>query len=166
MLFLFVAVFMVFMLRDLKLGLIAMLPNLFPIALVLGAMGWLGVPIDLNSLLVASIALGIAVDDTVHFLHHFKEAMIKTCGDVERSIGLAVSTAGRAMVMTSIILIGGFAVFGFASTEASARFGLLTAATIVCALIVDMTVLPAVLRWLYPLKSSHEDDVALQNGDR
>ena len=164
--FLFVAVFMVFMLRDLKLGLIAMLPNLFPIALVLGGMGWLGVPIDLNSLLVASIALGIAVDDTVHFLHHFQEAMRRTRGDVEASIQRAVSTAGRAMVMTSIILIGGFVVFGFASTEASVRFGLLTAATIVCALLVDMTVLPATLRWLYPLKHPIADDVALPHEGR
>lgn len=155
--FLFVAFFMIFMLRDLKLGLIAMLPNLFPIALVLGAMGWVAVPIDLNSLLVASIALGIAVDDTVHFLHHFKEGMKISAGDVEASIKRAVGTAGRAMVMTSIILIGGFVVFGFASTDASARFGLLTAATIVCALLVDMTVLPATLRWLYPAKASDED---------
>ena len=71
----FVCCFMFLMLGSFRLGLIAILPNLFPIALVLGAMGVLGLPLDLNSLLIASIALGIAVDDTVHFLHHFKTSI-------------------------------------------------------------------------------------------
>jgi uncharacterized protein len=147
--FVFVTLLMIVMLRDLKLGLIAMLPNLLPIALVLGYMGWTELPIDLNSLLVASIALGIAVDDTVHFLHHFKSAYAET-GNVEVGVERAVTTAGRAMVMTSIVLVTGFLVFLFASTNASMRFGLLTAITIICALVVDMTVLPAALRSLYP----------------
>lgn len=156
--FMFVAILMIVMLRDFKLGLIAMLPNLLPIALVLGYMGWTQLPIDLNSLLVASIALGIAVDDTVHFLHHFKLAYRST-GDVETGVQRAVSTAGRAMVMTSIILVTGFLVFLFASTNASMRFGLLTAITIVCALVVDMTVLPAALRFLYRSDLIHPDDL-------
>ena len=147
--FLFVTVLMVLMLGDTKLGLIAMLPNLLPIALVLGYMGWSGLPVDLNSLLVASIALGIAVDDTVHFLHHFK-AGLNEHGETELALGQAVKTAGRAMAITSIILVVGFTVFLFASTTASMRFGLLTALTIVFALIVDMTVLPAILRLMYP----------------
>ena len=156
--FVFVTLLMIVMLRDLKLGLIAMLPNLLPIALVLGYMGWTELPIDLNSLLVASIALGIAVDDTVHFLHHFKSAY-GASGDVEAGIQRAVNTAGRAMVMTSIVLVTGFLVFVFASTNASMRFGLLTAITIICALVVDMTILPAALRALYRRAPIHLDDL-------
>ncbi len=166
--FVFVTLLMIAMLRDLKLGLIAMLPNLLPIALVLGYMGWTQLPIDLNSLLVASIALGIAVDDTVHFLHHFRAAHRRT-GDVESGIERAVHTAGRAMVITSIILVTGFLVFLFASTNASMRFGLLTAITIICALVVDMTILPATLRCLYPNTSpsiAETDADVLQGADQ
>ena len=63
---------MIMMLRTLKLGLLAMIPNLLPIALMLGSLGMAGIPLDLNNLLIASIALGIAVDDTIHVLHHFQ----------------------------------------------------------------------------------------------
>ena len=75
--FAFVTILMLVMLKDVRLGLVAMLPNLLPIFLVLGGMGVTDIPIDLNSLLVSSMALGIAVDDTMHFLFHFKNTSKK-----------------------------------------------------------------------------------------
>ncbi|MEE2787096.1 MAG: MMPL family transporter, partial [Myxococcota bacterium] len=147
--FLFVSILMVILLRDLKLGLVAMLPNLFPIALVLGCMGLSDIPIDLNNLLLASIALGIAVDDTVHFLHHFQSAY-RVCGDRERALHAAKHHAGRAMLTTSIILVAGFGAFVFALNIALMRFGILIALTVLSALLVDLIVLPALLRLIYP----------------
>ncbi|MGC6417163.1 MAG: efflux RND transporter permease subunit [Bradymonadia bacterium] len=144
----FVCCFMFFMLRSFRLGLIAILPNLFPIALVLGAMGVLGLPLDLNSLLIASIALGIAVDDTVHFLHHFKTSFGPrvSCQDALRHVSYH---AGQAMITTSIVLTAGFAVLCFAENAAVFRFGFLTALTIAAALLTDLIVLPALLRRVY-----------------
>jgi hypothetical protein len=151
--FMFVTLFMVLMLRDLKLGLIAMLPNLFPIAIVLGFMGLFHIPLDLNALLIASIALGIAVDDTVHFLHHFQVAYEES-QSCEAAIHSATQHAGRAMVTTSAILTMGFLNYCLGSNEAIFRFGFLTALTVVSALLIDLIVLPAFLRVLYPEPTS------------
>ncbi|MEC8023462.1 MAG: MMPL family transporter [Myxococcota bacterium] len=155
--FLFITVLMVFMLRDLKLGLIAMVPNLVPIAIVMGMMGLTNIPVDLNNLLIASIALGIAVDDTIHFLHHFKAGLIET-GDCERAITTAAHHAARAMVGTSIILGAGFLVYVAALNAAIARFGVLIGLTVIAALVVDLILLPAILRITYghhTARSSH-----------
>ena len=126
----------------------AMLPNLFPILLVMGFMGLTGLPLDLNTLLIASIALGIAVDDTVHFLHHFRAAFTQS-GNCEIGIEAASKHAGRAMVTTSIVLTVGFTILCFATNAAVFRFGLLTALTISAALLTDLLLLPAFLRWMY-----------------
>jgi predicted RND superfamily exporter protein len=162
--FLLVSIFMVFMLRDLKLGLVAMMPNLFPILLVMGFMGLSAMPLDLNTLLIASIALGIAVDDTVHFLHHFQASFVAT-KDCELGIQAAKRHAGRAMLTTSLVLTVGFIILCLASNDALIRFGLLTALTIVSALFTDLIVLPAFLRWLYPRRTStdfatHQSDLS------
>jgi uncharacterized protein len=149
--FLFVTLFMIIMLRDLKLGLIAMLPNLFPIAAVMGFIGLTGIPLDLNTLLIASIALGIAVDDTVHFLHHFQVAYRET-ERCEPAIRSATYHAGRAMVATSTLLTVGFLIYCLGSNAAIFRFGLLTALTVIAAVLTDLIVLPAFLRSLYPDK--------------
>ncbi len=147
--FALISLLMIGMLRDVRLGLIAMLPNLFPIALVMGFMGLTGIPLDLNNLLIASIALGIAVDDTIHFLHHFQVAY-RESGDCEYALAQARHHAGRAMVATSLLLAVGFGVYMAAHNLAVVRFGLLTALTVITALLVDLTLLPAMLRKAYP----------------
>jgi hypothetical protein len=146
--FLLVSIFMIFMLREWKLGLVAMMPNLFPIILVMGVMGLTNMPLDLNTLLIASIALGIAVDDTVHFLHHFRASFVAT-QDCEAAIHSAKNHAGRAMLTTSVVLTVGFIILCLATNDALMRFGLLTALTIVTAFLTDLIVLPAFLRWIY-----------------
>ncbi len=147
--FVVITLLMALMLRDLKLGLLAMVPNLFPILLMLGGLGWAGVPLDLNNLLIASIALGIAVDDTIHFLHHFWSLYVPT-GDREAALDGARVSAGRAMVSTSALLGAGFVVYLLASTEAVRRFGVVIALTLLAALVVDLVLCPAILRLAYP----------------
>ena len=115
--FLCVTLFMIIMLRDFKLGLIAMLPNLFPIVTVVGFMGLTGIPMDLTALLIACIALGIAVDDTVHFLHHF-QVTYQTTQSCEAAVRAAAQHAGRAMVATSALLIVGFSIYCFGTNAA------------------------------------------------
>jgi len=146
--FAFVTCFMLLMLGSVRMGAIAILPNLFPIMLVLGMMGLLGLPLDLNSLLIASIALGIAVDDTVHFLHHFKTAY-QDSGDCQSALESASYHAGQAMITTSIVLVAGFSVLCLATNAAVFRFGFLTALTVLAALLTDLIALPSILRVIY-----------------
>ena len=149
--FIVITFLMIGMLRDIKLGLLAMVPNLLPIALILGVMGLTGIPIDLNNLLIGSIALGIAVDDTIHMLHHFGTAFRRT-GDRELAIHESMRHAGRAMFSTSVLLIVGFGVYQFSTIVAVKRFGILIVATIATALVVDLSLGPALLRTFYGAK--------------
>jgi predicted RND superfamily exporter protein len=115
-------------------------------------MGATGVPIDLNSLLIASIAIGIAVDDTIHLLHHF-EAHHDRGEGVEASLLAARRDAGRAVVATSLLLMLGFFIFAGAEIEPVRRFGVLVGLTVVMALLTDLITLPALLRLLYRERS-------------
>ena len=146
--FIVITFLMVLMLRSFKLGMLAMIPNLFPIMLMLGALGLLGIPLDLNNLLIASIALGIAVDDTIHLLHHF-QASYAVYHDRELAISDALTHAGRAMLSTTLLLGVGFSVYLFASIEAVQRFGVIIAVTVIVALLVDLIICPAILRVAY-----------------
>ncbi len=151
--FLVITIMMIVILRDIKLGLIAMVPNLIPILFIVGLMGAVDIPIDMGNLLIASIAIGIAVDDTIHYLHHFKVFYDQT-GDLEESIKKVIKYAGRAIVSTSFILITGFFAYTGASMHNIANFGMLVSCTILFALLVGLVVTPALLRVLYTEQKS------------
>ncbi len=146
--FVVITLIMIVLLRDLKLGLVAMVPNLLPIAMILGFMGMANIPIDMANLMIASIALGIAVDDTIHFLHHFK-VHYDEHGSVEDGIAYSVKHCGRALVLTSIILAAGFFVYLAATMYSLQRFGLLIGLTVIFALLADIYLTPALLRLTY-----------------
>jgi predicted RND superfamily exporter protein len=135
-------------LKSVKLGLIAMVPNLSPIIFVMGVMAIVGIPIDMVNILIASIAIGIAVDDTIHMLHHFR-AHFDQYGNVEAAIDNAFEHAGRAMVSTSTVLGIGFFAFSFATIANIQRFGVLIALTAVAAMLIDLIFTPALLRLFY-----------------
>ncbi|MBT6433736.1 MAG: MMPL family transporter [Deltaproteobacteria bacterium] len=151
--FIVISFLMIFILGDLKLGLISMVPNLLPIAMLLGFMGAVDIPIDLATVLVASLALGLCVDDTIHFLHHFKVELQRT-GDTDRAIDVSLQCSGRAIMITSIVLVATTCLYPTAVLKNMDRFGILVSMTIVFAVFVDLIVGPALLRFLYPPKSS------------
>ncbi|MEZ4266780.1 MAG: efflux RND transporter permease subunit [Myxococcota bacterium] len=154
-----ITLLMAVFLRDLRLGLIAMVPNLLPIVFVIAFMGATGIPIDLNSLLIASIAIGIAVDDTIHLLHHF-EAHLDRGASVEAALLAARRDAGRAVVATSLLLMLGFFIFAGAEIEPVRRFGVLVGLTVVMAILTDLITLPALLRFLYRKRPVTEESPA------
>ncbi len=154
--FLVITLVMVLLLKTLKLGLIAMVPNLLPIVFILGLMGFADIPIDMANLMIASIALGIAVDDTVHLLHHFR-AHFAEHGDREAAIAHAVRHAGRAIVVTSVILATGFFVYLAATMVNLQRFGALIGLTVIFAVVLDLTLAPALLRLTYADKADKAD---------
>lgn len=136
---------MMLLLGSLRLGLIAMIPNLFPIALTLGLMGWLGVPLEMFSLLIGSIALGLAVDDTIHFMHGFRRGYAAT-GSVEQAVHDTLRTTGQALLFTSIVLSLGFLIYVLSDLNNLTRFGWLTAFAIAMAFLADILLAPALMK--------------------
>lgn len=144
-------------------GLISMIPNLAPILLTLALMHLAGIPLNLFTMLVGSIAIGLAVDDTVHFMHHFHRYLART-GSVEEAVRMTLLTSGRAMLATSIILSAGFFIFCFATMSNLIHFGLLTGITILTALAADFLLAPALMALRY--RRQTEGGHTSQEGER
>jgi len=143
-----VTLMMVLLLRSPKLGVIAMIPNLVPVALVMGFMGFASIPMDLTNLLIASIIIGVAVDNTVHYMFQWKAAYYDDAG-MEGSIRYALEHAGRALVGTGMILALGFGVYLTSSMVNIRRFGMLVGSACVFALFTNLIFAPALLRSIF-----------------
>jgi len=117
-------------------------PNVIPIMVTVGFMGIFGIPINLATCMMPSIAIGIAVDDTIHFLARFRREYRKN-HDPRASSEITLATTGRAIVVTSIILFFGFLVVVFSDFKPNYYFGILTALTMVWALLGDLFTLPS-----------------------
>lgn len=139
-----ITLMMVLLIGDFKLGLISMIPNLAPILTVLGLMGWLSINLDMFTMLIASIVIGLAVDDTIHFMYNFKN-YFKQTGDLREAVERTLSTAGRAMLTTSVVLSIGFFIFMFASMNNLFYFGLLAGSAVLLALAADLLLAPALM---------------------
>ena len=146
--FLLITILMILLMRNLRIGLVGMIPNLVPIILATGIMAFLDIPLDGFSILVASIALGLCVDDTIHFLHHIRLEHDKT-GDIEDAIHKSLKHSGRAIMATSAILILGLAPCMTADLKAIVWFGGLVCCTIFFAVVADLILAPAVMRILF-----------------
>jgi predicted RND superfamily exporter protein len=144
---------LVLLIGRVRIGLTAMIPNLTPIVLTLGIMGWTGIPIDLFTLLIGGIAIGLAVDDTIHFMHNFGSAFEAT-GDAPLAIRETLRSTGQALLYTSIVLSLGFFIYTFAAMENLFNFGFLTGLTIILAFLADVILAPALLTFVAsPAKS-------------
>lgn len=139
-----ITLMMILLIGDLRMGLIAMVPNISPILVVMGIMGWFSIPLDMFTMMVASIAIGLAVDDTIHFVYNFKRYHQET-GDVHQAVAHTLHTAGRAMLTTSIVLSIGFFLFMLASMHNVFYFGMLVGMSIVIALLADFFLAPSLM---------------------
>jgi predicted RND superfamily exporter protein len=139
-----IAVMMFLLLRSPSAGLLSMLPNLFPALVVFGAMGWLGVQIDIGAMMCASVALGVGVDDTVHFLTWFRRGTQQGL-DRRKAVQLAYHRCAKAMFQTTLIGGLGLAVFGLSAFTPTQRFGIFMVTLLGTALIGDLVMLPAIL---------------------
>ena len=144
-----ISLMMVFVFRSVKIGLLSMIPNLSPIVLVLGGMGWAGMPLDYYRLLIAPVAIGIAVDDTIHLVTRYHHEFLKV-RDYEKALYASMTDVGRALFITSVILVVGFLMNVFSIMDSQKSFGLLLAAVIATALIADFLLMPALVLWLKP----------------
>ena len=150
-----ITVLMVLLIGKLRIGLVSMIPNLFPILLMLGTIGWLSFPLDLFTMMIASIAIGLAVDDTIHFLHNFRR-YYEHSGDPELAVHQTLQSTGRAMLVTSVVLSIGFFIYSFATMKNVINFGLLTSFAIAMALLADYFITPALMVLMNPKKVTGE----------
>jgi predicted RND superfamily exporter protein len=144
---------MVLLLGSVRLGLYAMVPNLIPLLLTLGWMGWLGVPFDAFTMMTGGIALGLVVDDTIHFMHNFARYYARD-GDVERAVRDTLATVGRAIAITSVVLGSGFLIFTLSSMSNLVAFGQVLALAVTSALAADVLVAPALMVLVMPSSGS------------
>ncbi len=144
-----IAAMMVGVFSSWKVGLISMVPNLAPVFLALAALGWLGLPLDYSKISIAGVAMGIAVDDTIHLVSRFKREF-ERLGRYHDALYAAMGDVGRALVITSVALVAGFLVTTRSELASQEVQGYLLAGTIVVALIADFLLMPALILTFRP----------------
>lgn len=142
---LLIAVFMAFMFRSFRMILISLIPNVFPLLITAGLMGYLGVPIKPSTILVFSIAFGISVDDTIHFLAKYRQELKTNRWRIKQSVYAALRETGVSMFYTSIVLFFGFLVFTVSSFGGTIALGGLVSITLLFAMVSNLILLPSLL---------------------
>ncbi len=142
---LLISIFMAWMFRSYKMILISLIPNILPLLITAGLMGYLGVPIKPSTILVFSIAFGISVDDTIHFLAKYRQELIYHKWNVRKSVYAALRETGISMFYTSIVLFFGFLVFTVSSFGGTKALGGLVSVTLLFAMVSNLLLLPSLL---------------------
>jgi predicted RND superfamily exporter protein len=134
--------------RSLPTATLAMLPNVVPILLVLAAISAVGVELDMITIMIGSLIIGVIVDDTIHFLSNFQAA--RASGrTAAQSSQHALQTSGHAMLATSLVLIGAFAMLGFSQIGIISLFALISSSILALGVFGDFVLMPAIMQWLY-----------------
>jgi len=143
--FVFVSLLMMVTLKSVRMGVITVIPNLLPAAAALGFMGVAGIPLRVGTVVVFSLGLGIAVDDTIHYMLRYK--INRNAGsDHTEAVFATHSQVGRPLIQTSLVLMAGFGVMGFASFKSISHMGILNSFTIGAALLGDLFITPLLLK--------------------
>jgi predicted RND superfamily exporter protein len=142
--FLTITPIMMIVSRSILAGATAMIPNALPVLLIFGGMGWLDIPIDIGSMMTASIALGVAVDDTIHFLARYREQLDRT-PDRQQAIVLTYSHCAVPTLQAALISGLGLSVFAFSTFTPTQRFGWLMLCILLAGVVSELVLLPALL---------------------
>jgi hypothetical protein len=142
--FCIITLLMLVLVGDIKLGILSMAPNLLPIIMVMGLISAIGFNLDINTLFIGSIAIGLVVDDTIHFMYNFKKYYDIT-GNSVLSVEKTLLGTGRALFITSVVLAANFFVITTATLNHSIRFGLFTGIVVLLALLADFVLAPALM---------------------
>lgn len=140
-----IAGFMAWMFRSKRMVLIALVPNVIPQIITAAIMGYVGIPIKASTILVFSVAFGISVDNTIHYLAKYRQELQATNWSIRSSVVLALKETGQSMIYTSIILLFGFGIFCLSSFGGTFALGLLTSITLFAAMLANLIVLPSLL---------------------
>ena len=136
--------------RSFMVALICIIPNAIAAAFVLGIMGWVGIPLDIMTITIASISVGIGVDNTIHYMHRFKREFPRI-GNYRETMYFCHNSIGRAMYFTSMTIVAGFSILALSNFIPTIVFGLLTSLAMLVALVGSLTLLPQLLATFKPL---------------
>lgn len=156
-----ISVLLILTLGSYQAGLISIIPNIIPALLAFGLMGLLDIPLDTDTLMIAPVIIGIAVDDTVHFMTHYRVAFAKT-GDMTAALRSATHEVGQAVLFTSMVLGFGFAILGFNDYAGMAKMGIFGSMAIFIALLSDLFLLPALILIFKPKMGNKEANMTFQ----
>ena len=140
-----IGILMALLFRSWRMVVISMIPNIIPLLFTGGIMGWFGIPLKPSTLLVFSIAFGISVDDTIHYLAKYRQELKTNEWDLKACINNSTREAGLGMFYTSIVLFSGFSVFTFSQFGGTQALGLLVSITLLVAMLTNLMVLPSLL---------------------
>jgi len=140
-----ISLFMAYMFRSFKMIIVSLIPNLLPLVVTAGLMGYLGVPIKPSTILVFSIAFGISVDDTIHFLAKYRQELQANKWKIKKSVYAALRETGVSMFYTSTVLFFGFSVFTISSFGGTVALGALVSVTLLFAMLSNLLLLPSLL---------------------
>jgi uncharacterized protein len=142
--FLLIAICMLYLFRSLRILLCSLIPNLIPLVITAGVMGWAGVALKPSTVLVFSVTLGIAIDITIRFLVNYRQQSDKNI-TVRKNVAQSIRTTGLSIIYTSCVLVAGFVIFCFSGFGGTQALGWLTSLTLVVATVANLTLLPALL---------------------
>jgi predicted RND superfamily exporter protein len=149
-----ISLLMALLFRSWRMVVVAMVPNLIPLVVTAGIMGWAGIPLKPSTLLVFSIALGISVDDTIHYLAKYRQELKYRHWDIKECVLVALRESGLGMFYTSIVLFCGFSVFMFSQFGGTQALGLLISVTLLIAMVTNLLILPSLLLTLNKVVTS------------
>ena len=140
-----ISLLMAYLFRSFQMILISLVPNLLPLIITAGIMGFIGVPIKPSTILIFSIAFGISVDDTIHFLAKYRQELVQNNWQIKKSVYAALKETGVSMFYTSIVLFFGFSVFMISNYGGTKALGGLVSATLLFAMLANLVLLPCLL---------------------
>ena len=143
--FLFIAICMLYLFRSARILLCSLIPNIIPLLITAGIMGWVGIPLKPSTVLVFSVALGIAIDVTIRFLVNYKQELPHNKYDMKQTVIETIHSTGISIIYTSLVLIAGFIIFCFSGFDGTKALGWLTSLTLVTATFTNLVLLPAIL---------------------
>ncbi|MBC7423927.1 MAG: MMPL family transporter, partial [Ferruginibacter sp.] len=152
--FLLIAVCMLYLFKSVRILLCSLIPNVIPLIVTAGIMGWVGVPLKPSTVLIFSVALGIAIDITIRFLVNYKQELPNFNNDVAATVSATIKHTGLSIVYTSLVLIAGFVIFCMSSFGGTKSLGWLTSVTLLVATLTNIILLPALLLLLAPKKAA------------
>jgi predicted RND superfamily exporter protein len=143
--FLLIAACMLYLFRSMRILICSLIPNIIPLLLTAGVMGWMGVPLKPSTVLVFSVALGIAIDVTIRFLINYKQELPHHGHEVEPTVRSTIKHTGISIIYTSLVLVAGFIIFCFSGFGGTQALGWLTSLTLLMAMITNLILLPVLL---------------------
>jgi hypothetical protein len=143
--FVLIAIIMAILFQSGRMILISIVPNMIPLLITAGIMGYFGIPLKPSTALIFSIAFGISVDDSIHYLAKYRQELLSNGNMISKCVSVSLIETGSSMMYTSIVLFAGFIIFAFSDFGGTVALGVLTSITLLIALLINLIILPSLI---------------------